>query len=112
MSDIDKIEKRLEKMAEQLQSLVKCDDPGKKNELGGYDVPANKKKAENADLVTFPKSEEGTHCGNCLFLTNKELQKGVFLCGHKEVAQGVTARMCCKFWDNTKAYRSYGKQKI
>ena len=69
------------------------------NKQGGVDTTDNTelKLAEAADLLTLPGSK---------------LVKEKHHCDHPKVNQYVTQRMCCAYWSNTGAYRSYGKQEI
>lgn len=57
-------------------------------------------RAEKADLLTLPKNVPGTNCGNCRFFSDG-------YCGHKEVDQPVTERMCCSFWDSEGCLRAW-----
>ncbi len=51
-------------------------------------------RAKKADLITLPSNIEGTNCGNCKFFDSKSS-----MCKHPKVAQKVTTRMCCAYWD-------------
>lgn len=54
-------------------------------------------RAEQADLVTFPKGIGGAVCANCKFVDPE-----YDYCNHPKVDQklkdGVT-HMCCSYWD-------------
>lgn len=71
----------------------------KLDEQGGTIPPDDKKKelAKKADLITMPGKAE---------------PKAIKWCKHKEVDQPISDRMCCAFWNNPGAHRSYGKQAI
>lgn len=79
------------------------------NKLGGIDETDKHliERAKKADLLTFPKDISGTNCYNCKFISNKTKEKG--FCTHPKVKQLVNGRMCCAFWDNSGAIRSYGE---
>ena len=67
----------------------------------------NEKKAKKADLIVLPEGIEGTNCFNCSWVMDKG--GDARLCEHPDVNQDVTKRMCCKWWDNPKVKRSWGK---
>lgn len=81
-----------------------------KNKLGGIDESEKHllERAKEADLITLPKSVEGTNCFNCEYVTNKTKEKG--FCSHKKVLQLVNDRMCCAYWNNPGVYRAFGKE--
>lgn len=81
----------------------------RKNKQGGID-PTERyllQRAKEADLVTLPKSIEGTNCGNCKFIRKQE-EDG--FCTHPKVQMVVNNRMCCALWDNNHLLRSFGKK--
>ncbi len=82
------------------------------NRKGGVDYTdnASNKRAKEADLVTLPKEVEGTNCANCRFVTVLDAKAGTGYCNHPKVKLNVTKRMCCAFWDNKDASRSWEKK--
>jgi hypothetical protein len=73
------------------------------NNQGGT-IPSNetdKQRAEAADLITLPRAIEGTNCFNCEYIRPLKGAgaRGVGDCVHPDVAQMVTFRQCCIFWN-------------
>jgi hypothetical protein len=83
------------------------DEKGHKKDQNGGLVPTDIKKAKHSDLITLPQAVEGTNCFNCTWVMDKEGE--VRLCEHPDVQQDVNKWMCCKYWDNPKVKRSWGK---
>ncbi len=80
------------------------------NDIGGYDYNENEQKiAKKVDLITLPKSVEGTNCSNCLYVQILDAKKGLGFCTHKDILLPVTAKMCCALWNNKDAERSWKK---
>jgi len=62
-------------------------------------------RAKHSDLITLPESVKGTNCGNCKYV--QELENDILDCRHEEVAQTVTERMCCSYWDHQDVKRPW-----
>jgi hypothetical protein len=84
------------------QGGVDAIEPGEKPELN---------RAKKADLVTLPRRLLGTNCGNCRFVKVIGKEEGITFgnCLHPKVAQIVSERMCCAFWDATGVKRAWKK---
>lgn len=79
------------------------DTPYEINAQGGYTYTGEAKStAKEVDLISIPRSINGTNCGNCYFS-----EKGV--CAHKNIKLPITDKMCCSLWDNTNSMRSWDK---
>jgi len=69
------------------------------NKQGGCDPDNEKdlKAAKEGDVITMP---------------GKGTPEVKVMCKHPKIAQWVTERMCCAFWDSPGTHRAYGKQAI
>lgn len=76
-----------------------------KNNGLDYTDPDELKKAQEADLLTLPNGIPGTNCGNCEYF--KKTGGPVGQCNHPKVKLPVSVTMCCAFWNNAKALRSW-----
>jgi hypothetical protein len=76
--------------------------PLETNQQGGFDHENDKQKKvfKKVDLITLPEDVKGTNCGNCRFIKNKFFT-------HLEIQNWVNDRMCCAYWDNDGARRSW-----
>lgn len=74
-----------------------------------YNTNTDNKKAKEADLITLPKEVKGTNCSNCKFVKIIDEKHKIGFCEHPKVKLNVTDHMCCKFWDNKDALRSWEK---
>lgn len=84
-----------------------------KNKNGGINYPSYEKvidKVQKADLITLPKSVVGANCFNCKYLSPKTI-RNVGWCGNDKVHLKVTSKMCCNYWDNKGALRSFETKK-
>lgn len=70
------------------------------NKNGGYQFTNawDKKRAEKADLITYPDNVLGANCMNCQFV--KRMGDGSLYCSHEKVSLPVTPSMCCALWKN------------
>lgn len=65
-------------------------------------------RAKHSDLITLPDGIEGTNCFNCRYIhATPHNEEGYRACIHPEVDQPVTERMCCKYWDQVGAKRTW-----
>jgi len=83
-------------------------DGGVINHIGGYNYSEKENQtAKKVDLITLPKSVEGTNCSNCMYVKILDANKGLGFCTHKEIQLPVTARMCCSLWNAEGSLRSW-----
>ncbi len=71
------------------------------------------RRAKDADLVTLPRSIDGTNCGNCSLFNWLGVLNGsdVGHCDHHAVNQPVSDRQCCYFWTNSQAIRPWKRKR-
>jgi hypothetical protein len=82
----------------------------RRNERGGINPgsPEELKRAEAADLITFPVDVHGARCTNCAYY-RKVREPNYGYCFHPKVSQEVNERMCCSFWDAPGTVRPWEK---
>lgn len=77
----------------------------RRDRQGGI-VPADRYKAQQADLITLPPGVPGTNCGNCRFARSRG--PDVADCTHPKMGFPVApSKNCCAYWDNLGALRAW-----